>query len=381
MSLFRPRKVEQRAITEVPWDHGGPLSPTKMTQERAQRLAPVFAANRHLADQIATLPLHAYRKVGDSRQKLAMLPKLLRFREEEGTLVDWISRAVNSLGYQGNAIGVITSFDRWMFPADVMWRPRSEFQVDDLTTPGQPQWFWNGRRIDRDLIVHIPWLTLPGRTLALSPVEAFAVTVEAGLKPQEFGVDWFTAGGHPPGTFKNTAKTIDQKEANVIKARLVSSIKTREPIVYGTDWDFTPITISPGDAQFVETQKLTANQIAAIYGLDPEEVGGEAANSLTYNNEEHRQSKRLANIRPWLVRIENGLSALLPDRVYVRFNADAVVRSDLKSRHEVYKIGREIGLMNTDEIRALEDLPPLPNGEGQDYAPLRGSAPGGVKDE
>lgn len=381
MSLFRKARVEQRAITEVPWDHGPPLNPTKMSQERAQRLAPVFAANRHLADQIATLPMHAYRKTGETRQRLNRLPKLLRFKEEEGTLVDWISRAVNSLGYQGNAIGIATSFDNFGYPVDVMWRPRTEFQVDDETSPSRPQWFWKGRTIDRDLIVHIPWLTLPGKTLALSPIESFAVTVEAGLKPQEFGVDWFTAGGHPPGTFKNSAKTIDPKEAATIKARLVSSIKTREPIVYGSDWDFEPITISPGDAQFVESQKLTANQIAAIYGLDPEEVGGEAANSLTYNNEEHRQSKRLANIRPWLVRIENGISALLPEMTYVRFNADAVVRSDLKSRHEVYKIDREIGLMNTDEIRALEDLPPLPNGEGQEYAPIRGSAPGGVKDE
>ncbi len=364
---------EQRSLESVPWASGGPLGAgTAVTQERALRLAPVYAANRFLSDSIATLPLKPYRRFGERREPMGSLPQLLQFLEEDGTLVDWLSQAVLSLGMQGNAIGFITSRDGFGFPTGVLWRPVSEFRVDD-EPGGQPlaraQWWWNGRQVSRDELVHIPWMTVPGRTLGLSPIEAFALTVDAGLKAQQFGSDWFSSGGVPPGTFKNTATTLSVEQMNVIKARLVEAIRTRQPIVYGSDWDFNPITIPPEQAQFVESQKLTANQIAAIYGIEPEEIGGEPANSLTYNNEEMRQTKRLANLRPWLVRLETGLSALLPERQYVKFNADAVIRADLKTRHEVYKIARDIGSLNVDEIRALEDRPPLPDGQGQEFVP------------
>lgn len=376
MSLFRRANVEQRAIDSVPWDHGGVLGQAAVSQERALRLAPVYSAVRHLCDQISTLPVHAYRKSGDQREGLKSLPKLLQFMDEDGTLVDWVSQAVASLALRGNAIGIITNRDGFGFPTGVQWRPRDEFFVDD-NHPGRPQWYWNGRKVDREEIAHIPWLTVPGVTLGLSPLEAAALTVESGLKAQEYGNDWFAAGGVPPGTFKNVAKTVDQTEASVIKGRLVQAIKSRQPIVYGSDWDFTAISVSPEQAQFVQSQQLTANQIAAIYGIDPEEVGGVPANSLTYNNEEHRQTKRIANIRPWLVRFEAGVSKLLPERQYVKFNADAVVRSDLKSRHSVYEIDRNIGLMSIDELRALEDLPPLPDGKGEDHTPLKQNGSGG----
>lgn len=370
MSLFGRRQAEQRAVTEVPWDHGGDIRGSSMTQDRALRLAPVFAANRHLVDNISTLPLKPFRKIGDERQPMRTLPPLFQFMDEDGTLSDWLTKAVLSMGIQGNAIGIVTNLDQFGFPTAVNWRPRGEFTVDD-TSPARPQWYWNGRRIDTDQVVHIPWLTVPGRTLGLSPLEAFALSVDAGITAQEFGNGWFAAGGVPPGTFKNTSKTVNQEEAAKIKARLVRAIKSREPIVYGSDWEFSPITIPPNQAQFVETQKLTANQIASIYGIAPDEVGGEAANSLTYANEEMRQTTRMANLRPWLVRLEAGFAKLLPKPQYVRFAADAVVRADIKARHETYRIARDIGIMSINEIRALEDRQPLPPGQGgDDHTPL-----------
>lgn len=365
---FRRRAVpEARATTAMPWESGGSYAPQQrtVTQDRALRLTPVYAAVRHLSDGIGTLPLKGYRDLGDSKQPMRNLPQLLQFLAEDGTLIDWATQAVSSLALRGNAVGLILSRDGFGYATTVRWRPVSEFQVDD-TAPGRAQWYWMGRRIDRADIVHIPWLTIPGRTMGLSPIEAFALTVNAGLSAQEYGNDWFAAGGVPPGTFKNTAMEIDQPQADAIKKRLVSAIRTREPIVYGNDWDFNAITVAPGDAQFVESQQLTANQIAAIYGLEPEEVGGQAANSLTYSNEEMRQTTRLSNWRPWMSRIEAGISALLPERQYVRFTAAAVIRADIKTRWEVYQIQRSIGAASVNEIRAWEDLPALPPGQGGD---------------
>jgi HK97 family phage portal protein len=368
---FRRRPVEQRSVAALPWGSGDDiLSPQTVTQDRALRLAPVFAANRFLADFISTLPLKGYRRLGDQRQPMAGLPQLLQFLSDEGTIVDWLTRAVSSLSMQGNAIGFITSRDGFGYPTGVFWRPVGEFSVDDMN-PAVPIWYWMGRQIRRDEIVHIPWITLPGRTLGLSPIEAFALTVNQGISAQEYGTGFMAAGGIPPGTFKNSEAEVTEVQAGVIKNRLVKAIKSRAPIVYGRDWDFTPITIPPEQAQFVQTQRLTANQIASIYGIDPTEIGGEPPGSLTYSTEESRQLRRVSDVRPWLVRLETALSALLPERQYVRFNADAVVRADAKTRWEINQIERVIGTSSIDEIRAREDRPPLPDGQGGgSYAPL-----------
>lgn len=368
MGLFRRRKEESRAITDVPWDVGAALS-APVTQDRALALAPVYAACRHLADLVSTLPLQPFRRVDDRREQMSSLPQLFRLLSDDGELGDWLFEATTSLTLRGNSVGLITGRDGMEFPTVVTWVPMDHIYVDDTYFP-RAVWYYRGRRIDRSELVHVPWFKLPGRTLGLSPIEAFALTITSGLESQKFGTDWFQAGGVPPGTFKNSAKTVDQTEADIIRQRLVSAIRSRKPIVYGNDWDYNAVTIPPEQAQFIETMKLSANQIAAIYGIAPEEVGGEAANSLTYTNEEHRELRRLSDARPWLVRFETKFSSWVPAVQYLRFNLDAPIRVDLKTRHEVYLLARQMGLRNIDELRAFEDAKPLPNGQGQDYTPL-----------
>jgi len=363
---FRRRRDEYRSIDSVPWDVGGPSHQT-VNEHKALGLSYVYAANRHLGDLISTLPLHGYHQSGDRRQKMATLPRLFRDLDRSGQLPSWLFEAVVSIGLHGNAVGAVTEFDGFMFPASVVWLPMTEVHVDDSNLLA-PQWYWKGRRVDRDELVHVAWFKLPGRTLGLSPIESYALTIVNGLEAQAYGTSWFENGGFPPGTFKNSAKTVPKEEAEAIRARLVASIRRRQPLVHGSDWEYNPITVPPEQAQFIETLKLTAGQVAAIYGIAPEEIGGEAANGLTYKNEEHRQTRRIADAQSWLVRLESAFSALLPERQYVKFAADAVARADLKTRHEVFAIDRKIGLRSINELRALDDLPPVPGGDA--VAPL-----------
>lgn len=366
MSRLWSKPVEQRSITSVPWIQGGPLGST-VSQAKALQLTPVFAATRHITDFCSTLPLKAYRKAGDERMPMGKLPKLFADLETDGRTVSWLSQGFGSLVLRGNAVGIIVNNDGQGAISQVDWVSMDRVHVDDST--GAPRWFIDGRSVSRMDIVHIPWVTLPGRTLGLSPIEHYAATVAAGTSAQGFGNDWFAGGGFPPSVFRNTEKVLPPDAAQSIRARLVASIRRREPLVTGKDWEYTPITIPPGEAQFIESQKLSANQIAAIYGIDPDEIGGEAANALTYSNEESRQIKRVANMRPYLVRFEHAFASWIPRPQYVRFNTDAVIRADMKTRWEVHKIKHDIGAASVDEIRATEELPPLPNGQGQTYGP------------
>jgi Phage-related protein len=91
---------------------------------------------------------------------------------------------------------------------------------------------------------------------------------------QVYTADWFNNGAVPPGKFKNTQKTVSQPESDEIKARLNAAIRSRKPLVYGADWEYDPIAVGANEARFIETMQLNATQIASIYGIPPEMLGG-----------------------------------------------------------------------------------------------------------
>ena len=350
--------VEDRSIGSVPWSVGDPLSSASTSQDRALRMGPVFSAVRLISDTVSTLPIKAYRKIREERAPMKTLPELFRLLDDSGQLVTWLKRCVASLMLRGNAYGYITERDGYGYPTVIQWLDPSDVSCNDIN-PWAPIWYWQGRPIPVEDLLHIPWFVIAGKVQGLSPIEAYAVTVTTGLQAQEYGNSWFAAGGVPPGTFKNSAKEVGPTQASAISDRLTAAIRSRRPIVYGSDWDYKPLTVPPEQAQFIETLNMTATQIASIYGLPPEMIGGSTGDPLTYKTEEQFQARLNSSLRPLLVLIENAFSAILPRGQHVKLNADATARADLKTRYESYEIAQRIGLLDEDEMRALEDMPPL----------------------
>ncbi|MFI1767513.1 phage portal protein [Streptomyces sp. NPDC020800] len=369
------RGVERRAITSVPWDQGGPVGTSTMNTERALRLAPVYAAGRILCSNLSAAPLRQYRQSGDAMQQLALASLFVK-PSTQGTLHDWIWRCVASMAYRGNAVGYITTTDFYEYPTGIEWLNPDWVSVQDQLPSGpgsftDPIWRVLGEVVPAENLVHIPWFTLPGRVWGLSPIGAFASTVRTGLAAQDYTEQWFESGGVPPGTFKNVNAKVDQKEASVIKARLVEAIRSRQPVVYGKDWDYNAITIPAHEAKFVETMRLTATQIAAIFGVPPEMIGGETGGSMSYSSPEQREIELVQlSLLPWMTKLESHFSNLLPRGQIVRFDADSLIRVDPLTRWGMWERARLIGAMNIDEIRARENLSPLPDGAGQDYTAL-----------
>lgn len=352
MSLFFGSRGEQRAGGE--WadvaDARG-----RVTEETAPRLAPVFAAHRHIVDYVSTLPMDAFRKEPGRRAEIS-LPRVFANLDEPGGpgLVSWLGQAAYGLA-GGNAVGWVVEFDGYGYPTIVRWLHWSQWHFDE----GAKQWYVSGQPVPSYRIAHIPWIVPPGKTLGLSPIEHYASVARAGMSAQDYGD---VSANFPPAVFRNTQKVVSPEQSSEIRKRLSTSMRRREPLVTGNDWEFSAITIPPNQLQFVETQKLTANQIAAIYGIDPTEIGGTAANSLTYSTEELRQINRAANMRPYLTRLEAGFRRWLPAKQYVRLNVDATFRVDLKTRTEVVGAQLKDGRMSVDEARELEDRGPVPGG-------------------
>ena len=382
-------RAEKRVIGSVPWrpwespfwkfNIGGPVHPSRafFGQDQALGLPALYSCTRLIAESIASLPLKLYiSPPGSDTTTRYTGPSIFDQPSTDGTLYDWLFQCLTSLLLHGNAWGLITGRDGYGYPTGIEWIPPDRVAVeDDAQQPWNPlraRVYVEGRLMSswREDLFHVKGYALAGRIEGVSPLRAFALTVLSGIESQKYGVDWFTAGGFPSGVFRNEELEITADDAREIRESLMESIHGHKPLVIGRDWDYKPVAVPPSEAQFLEATQMNATQLAAVFGLPPERVGGRRGDSLTYNTVEQSTLQVIEALRPWLVRLENAFFSLLPQNRYCRFNVDALLKTDLKTRTEIYAQQRAIGLRSTDELRDQEDLPPLPGNAGNENIPL-----------
>jgi HK97 family phage portal protein len=143
---------------------------------------------------------------------------------------------------------------------------------------------------------------------------------------------------------------------------------------------FEPVSMPLDDAEFLSQRKLSATEVARIFRVPAWIVSAEDGGSMTYSNTE-QQALHFAtySLRPWLVLIEQSLSAdadLFASNQYAEFVLDGLLRSDALTRAAVYEkaLNPVTGWMNREEVRRLENLDPEPAGRPAPTAALNGAA-------
>lgn len=333
----------------------GPL--TRGGMKSALRVVPVYSASSLIADSLAATPLSAFmRSPSGGRVSPPQQPGLVSNPNPNplGTRVDWIHQLSTSLDLRGNAYGNIVDWDRYGVSKIGWMHPDSVF-VDE--SGPLPEYYHNGKKLDRSGVVHIAGYVLPGSVVGLSPIELFRAQIEMAHSAQQFGTNVYRRSGVPSGHLKNTSQKLSALESGVVKSRFKSSVANGDVFVSGNDWTYDKIGLTMADVQFLESIKATANQIAAIYKVPPEEIGGDSGNSLKYTTEELNQLKFIRRaLQPKAVRIEAHLNRLLVGDTYVKFNLNANARGDLKARMDAYAIGLRAGVYTLEQVRGFEDF-------------------------
>jgi HK97 family phage portal protein len=154
---------------------------------------------------------------------------------------------------------------------------------------------------------------------------------------------------------------VTRQDAATIQERWRARHQGRRDIaVLGDGAKFQPITINPDEAQFIQTQRFSVATLCRFYGVPPEMMAGETAGHEAYTSPEMRGVDFLTfTLRPWLLRVERAVSGLLPSTQTAKFNAGGFVRATLRDRYEAHRIAIEAGFLTRNEVRELEDRPPI----------------------
>lgn len=352
---------------------------TASTQEQALRVVPVYAATSLIADQFAVLPWAVYEFNDGQRRRLTPQPELMwnPHPHPQFTAIEWKHQFASSFLLRGNAYGVITDLDSQGRPSKIVWLHPDGMRVDESRRNSpEVQYEYNGIPLDSSTLIHIPWYPPPGSLVGLSPIAQFRQTIETGGSSTAYGSNWFRTGARPSGHLKYGAGPLDSEATAVAKARFKAAVANNDIFVTGNDWDWTALSIAPGDAQFIETTELTANQMAAIFRVSPEDIGGARSGSLKYETLELNQINfQIRTLMPLYARLEAHVNRFLPDYQYMKFNPDAVVRADLMSRTQAEEIQLRSFIRTNEEVRALEELPALTPEQMKQAMLLYGKAP------
>lgn len=350
---------------------GGSVTPTT-----ALAIGDAYACVRVLADAAASVPLIAYRRTSQGRERVesGRLVDLLRRPGPATTQANLIGQLVAHLNLHGNGfIGKYRKGDQ-VEQLGLLAPDRVEVELK----AGRPVYTLTGPQGQRSThgpedIVHVKGISIDG-VLGLSPVRQARVVLGLSGQLAEQARSFFANDARPSGILKVTEhggaddlKTLrDVWEGKHQGAENAGRIA----VFSGDTVEFTAVGMPLDDAQFLEQRKLSAVEVARIFRVPPWLIGADTGDSLTYSNAE---SQNLAfvthSLRPWLVQIEQAITAdpdLVAGRQYVEFLLDSLLRADSKTRADVYEkaLSPDTGWMTRAEVRERENLPPEPEPDG-----------------
>ncbi|MFF1686073.1 phage portal protein [Streptomyces sp. NPDC058254] len=221
-------------------------------------------------------------------------------------------------------------------------------------------------------IMHIPGLGYDGLT-GMSPIAAAAQGI--GLaQAAEKGAAKLFGRGNLMGGILSTEQELTGEQAKALKQRwgaMAGGIENAQEVaVLDSGASFKPVTMPLKDSQFLESREFQNVEIARMFGV-PLFLLMETAKSTSWGTglEQQAQGWVTFDLGPtWLQPLEQRITKeLLPQGEYAHYRLQGLLRGDSSGRATFYRAMRDTGVMSANDIRALEELPPIPGPEGDTY--------------
>jgi HK97 family phage portal protein len=330
--------------------------------DMAFQVPTVWACINLIAGSISSMPLETFRRASDPAAVPRRIPDppLIVKPDDDMTQSEWLHMLAVSLLARGNSIGVIGRDPALYARTNHLLNP-DMVKVDIDKDTGRITYTnrVTQKQIPTASVWHVRGLTLPGSRVGLSPISYAAATLGLDLSSRQFANGFFDGGGVPKAVLMNDQR-INQEEARTLKDRVMSSFRGREPIVLGLGTTYQQIQVKPEESQFLATQNANVAQICRYFGVPAAMVDGPAGGGMQYSNTEQRGLEFLTyTLGHWLRRIEDAVSALLPNGQFVKFNTHSILRLDAETQSKVDLASVAMKKVAPSELRARDGLDPM----------------------
>ena len=391
--LFRSRDKPQNrtAGSAYTFYMGGSSAGKTVTERSAMQMTAVYSCVRILAEAIAGLPLHLYRyKKDGGKEKAIDHPLYLLLHDEPNPeMSSFVFREtlMTHLLLWGNAYAQIIRNGKNEVVALYPLMPNK--MAVDRDENGQLYYTYQRSNDEAATmtgstvilkpsdVLHIPGLGFDG-LVGYSPIAMAKNAIGMAIACEEYGAKFFANGAAPGGVLEHPGTIKDpQRVRESWQSTFGGSGNANKIAVLEEGMKYTPIGISPEQAQFLETRKFQINEIARIFRVPPHMVGDLEKSSFS-NIEQQSLEFVKYTLDPWVIRWEQSLMRALlaldeKTEYFIKFNLEGLLRGDYQSRMNGYAIARQNGWMSANDIRELENQDRIPAEEGGDLYLINGN--------
>ncbi|MCD8209130.1 MAG: phage portal protein [Bacteroidales bacterium] len=376
--IFKARDKPKDATAGSGWRFWFGKTPSNefVNERTSMQVAAVYACVRVLSEAVAQLPLHLYKYDGEGKKMAYDHPLYTILHDEpnpEMSSFSFRETLMSHLLLWGNAYAQIVRNGKGevigLYPLmptrmrvdrDENHNLYYEYTIcDDEAKPIKKQ------ILKPSEVFHIPGLGFDG-LVGYSPIAIAKNTIGLTMATEEYGAKFFANGATPggileyPGVIKDIDKVRDDWNNGFSGAENSSRVAILEE-----GMKYTPISINPDEAQFLDTRKFQIDEIARIFRVPPHMIG-DLEHSTFSNIEEQSLEFVTYSLQPWLVRWEQAIERSLfrkneKGKYFAKFNVDGLLRGNYKSRMDGYAVGIQNGFMSPNDVRRLEDMDLIPD--------------------
>lgn len=366
-SIFRreqralPKTIDPYGITERPIfaNYSGEV----VTEFTAFASSALLAAVTLLADSVSVMPLELVEERGSRLVRLPS-PQVLLHPNDEETQFQFMHQVITSMAVHGVTY-LYAPLGSDGLPLEMRVLPAKRVRPEyDPDTDARVWKLGQDKTLTSNEVRQIDWLRMAGSLRSLSPIEVMRNTIGVSLAMDRFLAQFYGEGAIPSSILESD-KPVTKEQAEILRDTWSDNhTKRRLPAVLSNGLRWRSIVTSASDAQMLEHREAIVRDIARAYRIPQHLINGSGGDSQTYQNIESAGINFVRHtLLPWMRRVEDAVSSVMPAGQRVRFNPDEFLRADLRTRVMAQQTQIQSGTLTPNEARAIEGREPYTGGD------------------
>jgi HK97 family phage portal protein len=370
-NLFESRAISFQTI----WGTGGDIeilnqAGTVVNPETVFKVNAIFSAVSLISDTISTLPVDSYIRRDGARFAFRPRPAWVQQPDIDTTKEAFYGSLIVSLLLDGNGfVRVFRDGAGRVINMTVLNPARVEIRKNKV---GEVVYVYEGegKPLNKNEIIHIPDVVRPGEIRGISRVIALKDNFGLALALESYAARFFGQGATTQGLIEFPGNLTPEQAKQLVDgfdARHRGFRKAHKTGVLSGGAKYVNTSVENDKAQFIDSRRMAVEDVARAFNIPPHLLGLPGTN--TYSSVEQNNIAFVTHtLRPIVQKLESAFTPLMVNEpggstAFIKFTLDGLLRGDANSRFSAYSVGLQAGYLTINDIRRLEDLPPVDGGE------------------